>query len=141
MAYIGDNLLCEVQLWKGVQIVSLYEYVETHLIQVRRDLSLSQDERWRLAVRSLHQLRLPYGLLALPGLFYQSKRGFWRPLGGIWNMRGIICSSLYSEAYQYTTGKTIVDNQLNIATPADLSRSPRLSNVDIDWLRIVETPL
>ena len=139
--YIGDNLVCEAQLWKGVQVVSLYEYVGTHLLRFRRDPNLSQDDRWRLAVRSLHQLRKPYGVFALPRLWYESRRGFWRPGVLRLTLRGIICSSLYAEAYAWTTGRLLVEGQLNLTTPADLSLSARLSEANVEWLKIVETPL
>lgn len=139
--YLGDMRICEAQIWKGVRITELYDYVGEYLLRVRRDPSLSTDERWQLALQCVYELRKAYGFLALPRLWYQSKRGFWHHNIRQKSAIAMVCSDLYSKAYALTTGRLLVKGSLNITIPADLSSTPCLNDMPVSWRRIVEVPI
>jgi len=134
--YVGDALICEVQLWRGVRIRPLYDYVGRHCLRFRRDAAISEDERWKLVLHAVFRLRQRYSLWVLPLLWFQSKLGFWRPELRHLSARALICSQLYSDAFAGGTGRLLVQRTLNANIPAELSLTPVLQDVDVDWLRI-----
>jgi hypothetical protein len=136
--YIGEALICEAQLWSGVRVTSLYDYVGTHRLRFRRDLTITADDGWRIALRTLESLHRRYSLSALPRLWAQSIKGFWRPEVRHRDVRAVVCSEIFGRAYSLTTGRMLVPGSLNIITPADLSLCASLTDVPDGWLRIVE---
>ncbi len=133
--YIDGYLICEAQL-SGVKTDYLYQYIPTHLIRIRRDVSLLPDDRWKIVVNALRKLREPYGFRSIVALYWQSKIGFWRPILRFGYTRGVICSQLYAEAYSLVTHRLLVPGTLGRPTPADLSLTPVLTDIPIDWIKL-----
>ena len=119
-----------------MRISKLYDYVGSHRILVRRDSSLSSRSGMEIAMKAMEQTGNPYGFFSLLELGWQSLRGFWRPLQTLGEQRAVICSKLYADAYAQTTGKLLVSGKLGIPTPASLSLTNRLSDVNANWRRI-----
>jgi len=133
--YIDDYLICEAQPG-GVRTAYLYEYIPTHLIRIRRDLSLPQEHRYKIVVNALRRLREPYGFLSIFTLWKQSKIGFWHPIQGYGYGRALICSQLYAEAYFLATDQWLVHGKLGLPTPADLSLTSVLTDIQINWVKL-----
>ena len=133
--YVGQYVICEAQ-GRKVRISKLYDYVGSHRILVRRDSSLSSRSGMEIAMKAMEQTGNPYGFFSLLELGWQSLRGFWRPLQTLGEQRAVICSKLYADAYAQTTGKLLVSGKLGIPTPASLSLTNRLSDVNVNWRRI-----
>lgn len=135
--YLGEMVVCEAQVWGGVRITSLYDYVGGHLLRFRRDPNLSGDDRWKLVVHAMYRLSDPYSVWALVRLWFQSQIGFWHPYARYKSVEALVCSELYSKAYTLTTGKLLVRGTLGITIPAALSFTPLLTDMHVTWLRIV----
>ncbi len=134
--YVGDDYLCEATLC-GVRYRPIYSYVGARLIRVRRDPRLKPDQRYKIAITAMARLRRAYSWIDLLRLGVQSLMGFWRPRRMVLGTFGLICSQLYADAYQATTGRVLTSGGRQIATPADLSLTEILVDVQFGWKRIV----
>jgi uncharacterized protein YycO len=133
--YIGRYTICEAQ-GRKVRVGPLYDYVGSHRILIRRDQALDSNAQWEIAINAMDRLRQPYALMTALKLGWQSRRGFWRLTEITASGRAAICSQLYSEAYSKTTGKFLIQGKLGILIPADLSLADRLTDIQVDWLKI-----
>ena len=136
--YLGDGItICEASIG-GVHCVPVYRYVETHLLRIRRDETLSPDKRWLIAMNALTRLGSRYALERIFSLARQARQGYWRrgntlPLLG---MRAVICSELCNDSYSLVTGRLLVAAASGTVKPSDLSMTPQLVDVETSWLRI-----
>jgi hypothetical protein len=136
--YLGDGIsICEATRTR-VKNRLIYPYLGGYLLRIRRDIALTPDERWQIAMQSLTRLGSPYSFWNIFWLTLQSFRGFWQPsnspppFGG----RAVICSQLFSDSYSMVTGRLLVKTPSGIVKPADLSFAPQLTDVATTWLRI-----
>jgi len=135
--YIGDYTLCEAQIFRGVKLTPLYNYIGGYEIRIRRNQQLDNDECYRLAINSLIRLGGSYSLGSIWKLWLGSKRGFWRhPVLSIGDVESTICSKLYADAYAFTTGRLIVQHGTGLTTPAELSSTSKLTDISVDWLKV-----
>ena len=132
--YLGfDFRICEATR-KGVKTASLLDYVATHLIRVRRDLDLDAETGWRISVLAACQIGTPYSFLSILNLVGRAKKGFWQPRQQSAHVgHGLICSELYSDCYAAASGRTLWNNIAREVTPAYLSATDQLSDIDIGW--------
>jgi len=135
--YLGDGEICEA-MPAGIQHRSVEHYVDGQwLIRVRRDQTLTMDQRWRIAVRGLTKLRTAYGFGSLLRLAPALMNSFntvsyaLRP-----RQTAFICSELYANAYSPITGKVLQNRRSGEITPAFLSSTPLLEDVELYWLKI-----
>ncbi len=136
--YLGDDSICEADT-DGVKYKPIYRYVKgKHLIRVRRDNDLDLNTRWRIALRSMTKLKEAYGFLYLPSLLDSAISGFWQP-----NSKSLrvpshakICSQLYADAYSTVTGKVLYNTSSGEITPAFLSLTSQLSDINSHWLEV-----
>lgn len=137
--YLGDGMsICEA-VSRGVRSIPIYPYIfGGYRLRVRRDNSLSDEERWKVAIQSLTRLRSPYGFRGIISLAYQSLQGYWRSRGSLppLGARAVICSQLYSDSYSLVTERLLVKNPTGTVKPADLSLTPLLTDVATTWLKI-----
>jgi len=135
--YIGAFQICEARVSGGVRLTYLYDYVGTHELRVRRDLALAPADQWKVVVSVLSKLQSSYGRMAALRLWWQSTRGFWHPVQSYGDARAIICSQLYADAYALVTGRLLMQGRIGLPTPADLSLTSVLTDVQVDWVRLV----
>lgn len=141
--YLGDGLsVCEAtftSLLRGsVSHGKLYGYIGTHLIRARRDLTLTPDQRWRIALEALTYLGTPYPFLTIVKLSVQALKGGGlggRRRLGILAGRSKFCSQLYAEAYSEVT-KRVLGNLPADVYPASLSGIAALADVNLSWLSL-----
>lgn len=136
--YIEDGVICEATR-KGVHLSSIYTYMGSHLVRVRRNPLLTTDQRWRLVVSALKKTNYRYGYMSVIDLYFKSLKGFWSNNGKAsmtYPKRARYCSELYVEAHTHTCGIYIGNAQGGESTPAHLSLDTTLSDVKIKWIAI-----
>lgn len=131
--YVGHNFLCEAVL-RGVRYGPIYTYVGSHLIRVRRDPSLSNTERYELAIRSIARLKENYSVNRLPLLVFYGMAGFWTRTRLRSDTPTVICSQVFADAHSLTTRRLVVQTEANLVVPADLSMTDVLTDVATNWL-------
>lgn len=134
--YTGGEALCEATR-HGVMAGLLYPYVGAHRLRIRRDPSITREQGWEIAVAAMTRLNTPYGFGSILKLKLQSLKGFWRGRSAHGrNAKICICSELYSDAYSWVTQKVLRNMAGDEVTPAFLSVSPALQDVQTNWLKI-----
>jgi hypothetical protein len=136
--YVGELRICEATLG-GVKAVFLYPYIGSHRIRVRRPPGLTPDERWKLVVNSLFHLGQGYSFETVLALAWQARKGFWNGPKRLHNpltSRAVICSQLYADAYSITTLRALGNTSGQTPSPASLSHTPLLQDVDVGWYSI-----
>jgi hypothetical protein len=135
--YLGDYALCEATK-TGVKAGKIYPYIGNHLIRVRRDISLTDDLRWKIAIQSLLRLEFSYSSWSIAKIWWQSRVGFWNDNFKPQNTskRAVICSQLYADAYGSVTDKTVEEKDDIPVTPAQLSVCTLFQDVQTHWLTI-----
>lgn len=136
--YLGDGIsICEATS-TGVHHAPIYPYLGEYLLRVRRDPTLTPDQRWQIAIKSLTRLGSRYSFRHILSLAYHSWHGFWRqnnslpPLGA----KAVICSQLFSEAYTLVTSRLPLSSPSGPMKPADLSLTESLTDIETSWLKI-----
>lgn len=135
--YIGSGALCEANR-KGVCIGSIFDYADNHLIRIRRNNSLNQDQRWELAVNALKQQNYSYGFASIVSILWKARNGFWIPQGKpiSFPKSAVICSELYADAHVKVCGQALGNLRSGEVTPASLSMDHTLVDIPLRWLRI-----
>jgi hypothetical protein len=133
--YLGhSDDICEADL-AGVCTNSLDRYAcGKHLIRVRRGRDLDENTRWRIAIRALTRLRQSYSYSTILDTGYLAIKRFKQhgPIKRTSNS-GLICSQLYSDAYQTATRTMLANRKCNEVTPAFLSSTKSLDDVPLTW--------
>ncbi|MFG5408118.1 hypothetical protein ABXN37_08350 [Piscinibacter sakaiensis] len=136
--YVGNNLICEAQLW-GVRIASVFKYAAgTHLIRFRRDTALDDLGSCKVALEAALKLRYGYDWRSVVQLLTQAKWG-WRGGSGRprqLSERATLCSQLYADAYGVVTASTLDSRAEAGVTPAHLSVNKTLSDLPMAWLSL-----
>ena len=137
--YIGDRYLCEARPG-GVRYHPVVESIgSSTLLRIRRDPSLDDSQRFRLAIHALMRLSQPYSYASI-------LRAFFRPVNPnrfVLALRprqmALICSQLFHEAYMEATERTLVERADIDVVPAELSATDRLTDVPTSWVRLAES--
>jgi len=136
--YVGRSRICEATPRHGVVLESIYKYVPSHRIRARRcpilkdDLAASYD----VAIAALARLHRPYSFATALSLWWMSLSSFLEMDFARAQSRAQICSNLYFDSYSQA-----MDRGLKIVgtpTPAALSATPALENVDSRWRRLAQ---
>jgi hypothetical protein len=135
--YIGEGYVVEATL-HGVRYAPIYAYLGSHRLRVRRSSGISNDDRWRIAIQASVRSNERYAFQSILGLFALSFVGFWKPRRGfqIAEAKSVICSQLYADSYSRVTGKLVTQPLAGKITPAALSSSAALDDVDLAWAKI-----
>jgi len=135
--YISDFLICEAT-WPKVIVGDMFTYLKNqdHLLRFRSAPDLDINDRWKIVVNALCSLNEKYNLYAINKLRLLSKHGYWIPQKHDYDFQNAkFCSQLYRDAFQNAVkGKAICNT--NYVTPADLSATPFLIDVEVDWLKL-----
>ncbi|MBF0306617.1 MAG: hypothetical protein HQL41_13315 [Alphaproteobacteria bacterium] len=134
--HIGKGHIVEAVAEGRVSYRQMYHYIGSHCIRVRRDPSLSNDDRYGLAIEALTTLRARYSIGAIPKILAHTIKGLWRTDIHDRSMRPVICSQVYADAYMTTTNRLVVPRTPGYVIPAALSETPVLQDVPIPWKSI-----
>ena len=116
--YVGNNLVCEAQLW-GVRVVSVFKYTAgTHQLRFRRNPALDDLSSCMLALEAALKLKYGYNWRSILQLLVQAKLGWNGGSGKPRQLsdRATICSQLYADAltaYLSARGAAAVTAKLN----------------------------
>lgn len=138
--YLGDGAdgLCEATT-RRVRTAEIFKYIPDHLVRVRRAPNLSVDERYRIALRALFRLRTNYGFGFVVSLFFRSFAGFWKGSKKPYSRLGlgsVVCSQLYADSYAIVTQQMIAPRAAFDITPAALSDTSTLLDVQVSWKQL-----
>lgn len=142
--YVGKGVICEATR-KGVRRAMLSKYVGKHYIRVRRNTCLTVEQRYELAIHALTLHDFRYDFREIVRLWKNAHFGFSNStkatvqfLGKQYPKRATICSQLYADCHVSVT-KTVIGNlDGGETTPASLSISTALEDVQLDWLTIAQ---
>jgi hypothetical protein len=128
-----DFRICEATR-NGVKPGSLLDYAATHLIRVRRDPLLDAETGWKISVLAACQIGTPYSVLSILNLAGRARKGYWQPKQeNAHTGKGLICSELYADSYAAATGRTLWNHISKEVTPAYLSLTGQLSDIEVGW--------
>ncbi|MFL5294938.1 MAG: hypothetical protein ACJ798_01020 [Phenylobacterium sp.] len=139
--YLGDNSLVEID-GGGVSVTDLHKYVPSHRILVRRALHLSGEDvgeliGYRIAVAALKAFKTKYGYVDLARIYLRTQQ--WRSAHNRFRPKSAaeaICSDYYNDAVAQVLGRGAASAKRNPFTPADLSASANMKDVEVPWARL-----
>lgn len=139
--YVGKGVICEATK-NGVRRARLSKYVGRHLIRARRAAGLTLESRYELAIHALTLHGFSYDFREVFRLWRAARHGFNNAihdssvLGNPYPKRATICSQLYADCYVSVTKVVIGNLDGGETTPAWLSVTPQLVDVQLRWLGI-----
>jgi hypothetical protein len=136
--YVGNNLVCEAQLW-GVRTASIFKYTAgTHLLRFRRDSKLDDLVSCKLALEAALKLKYGYNWGSILQLLLQANTGWSGGSGRPRQLsdRATICSQLYADAYGVVTASTLDSKAEAGISPAHLSLNKTLVDLPMKWLSL-----
>jgi len=131
--YIGDDIICEAT-GKGVNPKPIFPYIGNHKIRVRRDLALTIEDSYKIAIQALFRIKYKYSFGSIIRLLLQANKANIKPKD--FSKASTICSQLYADAYGAVTGRTIDNRTDHPITPAGLSGYSGLIDVDVSWQKL-----
>jgi hypothetical protein len=133
--FLGGEDICHAQA-SGVRCEPIYRYVGSHYIRVRRDVDLSIEKRYQIALNAATKLRSGYNFGEILYLAFLARKGFWTSDDHLAQpSRNLICSQLYSRAYMSATEK-LLHTKSGELTPAFLSSTNHLQDIPVCWQKI-----
>jgi hypothetical protein len=135
--FIGDDQLVEALPLQGVVQHSIYSYIPSEIIRVRRRPGLSDAQRHRIAIHAMTSLRTRYSVFSAVKLGMDLSRGLWNSNALRTNRYIVICSQLYFDSILEIL-KIRLDGCPTEAptTPAHLGATADLTDVSVDWLQV-----
>jgi hypothetical protein len=134
--YVGEGLLVEAVPFYGVRVSSIYSLVPGNLLLVRRDTSLDNEQRYRIAIQAATRLGRGYSVAQIPALAAGAAVGFWQPETGVRLSRALVCSTLYSDSYVAVVQRLLFPNRISELWPGHISATPNLSDVPVPWIGV-----
>jgi hypothetical protein len=133
-----DDVMVEAVPWSGVVQKSLYGRISDHVTLVRRNPTLDDRTRYRIALRALGMLNRRYDHGGALLLGWDLLKGLWSEVDLTANRQIVICSQVYADAHGEMADKRLKDCPYRAATtPAHLAATPDLDDIAINWRRIV----
>jgi hypothetical protein len=136
--FLYDELLVEAIPWHGVVQRSIYVDIPDRILRVRRHPALAEAARLKIALRALSMLGTRYSHLGALQLGLHLLRGLWDRTAFAGDRNMTICSEVFHDAFADITRSILqgcpVDGPV---TPAHLSATADLADVEIGWLKLV----
>ena len=134
-----DDVLVEALPFKGIVQQSIYSYVPSDIMRIRRRPDLSDADRQKIAFYAMKNLGKRYGHGDALSLGVDLAKGLWSKAALTTNRFVVICSQLYFDAILDVTQRRLTDCPAESpTTPAHLSATTDLIDVSVDWHRIAE---
>jgi hypothetical protein len=136
--FLYDDMVVEAVPRRGVLQRSIYEDVPDRVLRIRRRTTLAETDRLKLALRALSMLGKRYSHWGVIQLGMHLLGGLWNRDAFAGNRHVVICSEVFHDAFAHVTRGTLSGCPVNTPiTPAHLSFTPDLEDVDVSWLKLV----
>jgi len=135
--FLYEDFIVEAIPNDGVVTRSLYVDVPQSILRVRRRPNLQNEERYKIALCAQRMLGSRYnaGIAISAGL--SARFGAWNRFWFRVARPTIVCSKVFYDAHVEITRTLLADCALDdLVTPAHLSATSDLEDVDIPWLKI-----
>lgn len=132
-----DNIIVEAVPEAGVRTSNLYNDLASSIFLVRRLPDLDDANRYKIALSATKMIGARYTVLKALWMGWQMRKGLWNPNSSIELGRNIICSRVFYDAVLEITLRVLRDCPTYTTTPAHLSATPTLEDVDVGWPRLV----
>jgi hypothetical protein len=137
--FVYEDLIVEALPFKGIVQQSLYCYVPTEIMRVRRKPDLSDGDRLKIAFYAMKNLGKRYGHGDALAVGVDLAKGLWSKGALTTNRFIVICSQLYFDAILEVTHRRLANCPTESpTTPAHLSATTDLLDIKVDWHRIAE---
>lgn len=137
--YIGGDRVVEATPWHGVRVGTLSSAMFGRPALVRRIINPepSIETRYQIIIHAMQEIGGSYSIASVPALGWAAlRRTLWRRLPARDDQSLRLCSSLVRRAYLSAAEIDIAPGITGIAWPADFSRSKRLTDVAVGWVKL-----
>lgn len=137
--YIGGDRVVEATPWHGVRVGTLSTAMFGRPALIRRIINpeLSVETRYQIIIHAMQEIGGSYSVAKVPPLAWAAfRRTLWRRSLGGDDQSLRLCSSLVRRAHLSAAEIDIAPGITGIVWPADLSRSKRLADVDVGWVKL-----
>ncbi len=136
--FLYDDVMVEALPLRGVVQSSVYARLPGHCILARRRPELDDRVRYRVALWALGRIGKRYSHLGVVGLGWDMLKGLWSDSSLASNRQVVICSQVFADAQGEMASKRLAGCPYTGATtPAHLSSTTDLDDVDIGWKTLV----
>lgn len=136
--YLDDGFVVEAVVRAGVVQRSIYDDIPSRPMRFRRVEGLSEVERYRIALRALSRLGRSYAIARIPSLGRRLWQGLWNGESEPDSKGIVICSQIFHDSVVEITRSRLEQCPVDAeVTPAHLSCSPSLVDIDVGWRRLV----
>jgi hypothetical protein len=137
--FVYDDQIVEALPFKGIVQQSIYGYVPTEIMRVRRKPDLSDGDRLKIAFYAMKNLGRRYGHGDALAVGIDLAKGLWSKGALTTNRFIVICSQLYFDAILEVTHRRLANCPTESpTTPAHLSATTDLLDTSVDWHRVTE---
>jgi len=135
--FLYEDFIIEAVPKPGVVTRSLYQDIPTSRLRIRRCPNLQNEERYRIALCAQRMLGSRYDAAVAISAGLRARFNAWNRYWFRVARPTIVCSKVFYDAHVEITRRLLSDCPLDdLVTPAHLSATTDLQDVEIPWLKV-----